>query len=180
MVFVLGVVAMLHVRTREFPEADSKIDTAPAVVHAADTIDVLARVSLPGRRWFPVPPENAAFLEMHVNVVAPATAGLQVPDLQVAHTGRGTQALHIRTKAPAAIGLDRPRSLVGPAAAAELEGTMPGVGQFLGREVRQRDHRFATHFILRRVHAQVHAVVLHDAQFKELADRCVAAVVLSR
>ena len=179
MVFVLRVVAVLHVRARKLAEANRHIYTAAAVVHAPYAVDILARKLLPRRRLLAVTQQYAALFEVNVHVVAPTTAGFYVPDLKVAAAGRSGQSVRVHAQPHAAVALDRPRRLVGARSLAELESPVPGRGQLLGRKVRHGDHRLTTDLVVGRVHAQVAARVVVHPYLHELAHSRVAAVVLA-
>src|SRR5689334_11843455 len=81
-VLVLGIVAMFHVGSGEFPEPDGHLDAVGAVSLGADPIDILAGPFFPFRRLFSTPFEDYAFLEVDVDRVAPAVLAQDTPDFQ--------------------------------------------------------------------------------------------------
>ncbi len=176
---MLGVVTVLHVRAGELPEANDEVDIAAAVIHAPDAIDVLATKLLPGRRILAIALQDSTFLEMHVHVVTPATAGRQVPDLDIALGRRRSDPVRIHAKAHAAVCFDRPWSLVGSVASPKAERAMGSICDLFFGEMRHRDHRLLTLHVVGRVHAQVGVRVLVHPYLHELAHRRVAAVVLA-
>ena len=113
MVFVRSIVAVLHVGARELAEANRDCDLAAAVVHASDAVDVLARPLLPFGGRLAVTCEDSAFLEVNVDVVAPAAVALEVPDFEITEPWRGRDSVRIHAEhaTAAVVRLDAPRVL---------------------------------------------------------------------
>ena len=153
-VFVLGVVAVLHVGAGELPEAQGDLDRHAAVGLRADPVDVLARPALPLGRLLAVAAQDDALLEVDMDRMAPGAAVDQAPHLEavVVLLGRGGEASRIHAEALAAVGLDRPGLVVGRLLL-ELEGAVQRVGQLVLGRPAQRDHLALAGDVVGRVHA---------------------------
>ncbi len=156
MVFVLGVVAVLHEAAYKFTKAQDDVDAAAGVVEVPEPVQVLACPLLPLGRRFPVTSQDLPFLEVDMDGMAVASARrLKMPNLGAGLCRRRGEPPGIRAEAGAAADLDRKGFLVGAARAAELEGAMDGVVDFLLGEGRKGDHRLLAGDEVRRVHALV-------------------------
>ena len=83
-IFVLGIVAVLHERTAEFTEANCEGYFAATVVHSTDPVHVLSTPFLPIRRRLIVPSQNSSLFEVNMDIMTPSAAAvLDVPDLKI-------------------------------------------------------------------------------------------------
>ena len=135
-VFVNGVVAVLHVAARKLPKPNREGDLVTTIIHPSNSVDILAGPFLPLRRRLSIPRQNAALLEVDVDVVTPAsTAVLDVPDLQVSERGCRGYPTHVGTQHLLVIRLDPP-GLVDVQRELLVLGLVHGVTEF-GEEFAQ-------------------------------------------
>src|SRR3954453_22709142 len=123
---MLSVVAVLHVHAGELPELHRQRNFAAGL----QPVDVFA-APLCQRHiaQTAIASENLAFFEVDVDGVIPAAATvLEMPDFTRSRLWHSGEPAEVGREALAAVGLDRPGSVIRRAAAAELEGAFPWTG----------------------------------------------------
>ena len=170
-VFMLRVMAMLHITSGELAESKGDLHAASAIGHPANSVHVFPGPFFPFWRSFSTAAENQAFFEVNMNRMAPAISTIfKVPNFQLTLTWCGTQSPCICRQACAAIGLHRPWCAIGSGASSKCEGAVDRIVNFLLSRLSQWDHLLATDHIIRRIHAEVFAIIARYAELKEFAD----------
>ncbi len=109
MIFMLRVMAMLHVSTPEFSETQGNRQITTTIIHPTHSVDILATPLLPIRRRLSVAPEDSAFFEVNMDVMTPATSAIHdMPDFEITQPGCGGCTMHIGIQHLTAVCFDAP------------------------------------------------------------------------
>ena len=166
MIFVLGVVAVFHVGSSEFAESKRNLDAVGAVRHPAYPVEVFACPAFPLWGGLATSAEDESFLEMDVDGVAPAAATVfQMPDFELAELGGRRQPARVHCESGAAIGLDRPRCVVGASGTTKGKGSVDRVLDLLSGRLAQGNHLLLAADEICRIHAPIDLIIASNAEF---------------